>query len=51
MGRDAEEEIAKSLQDHIFDKVFRGVYQKEIDGFDPGEIKNDYQRLYDDCCF
>jgi len=24
-----------------------GVYQKEIDGFDPGQIKNNYKRLYE----
>ncbi|MCP5107495.1 MAG: hypothetical protein GY950_29175, partial [bacterium] len=31
------------VQDNIFDKVFRGVYQKEIDGFDPGEIAREYR--------
>jgi hypothetical protein len=37
----------QAIDDHIFDKVFRGVYQKEIDGFDPRQIKNDYKRLYE----
>lgn len=30
------------VQDNIFDKVFRGVYQKEIEGFEPGEIAREY---------
>ncbi|MCP4154557.1 MAG: helix-turn-helix transcriptional regulator [bacterium] len=33
----------KGIQDNIFDKVFRGVYQKEIDGFEPGEIAREYR--------
>ena len=30
------------VKDNIFDKVFRGVYQKEIQHFDVGEIKKEY---------
>jgi len=37
----------QAIDDNIFDKVFRGVYQKEIDGFDPKHIKNEYKRLYE----
>ena len=36
----------QAVDDNIFDKVFRGVYQEEIDGFDPETIKNEYQLLY-----
>jgi len=36
----------QAVGDNIFDKVFRGVYQEEIDGFDPQTIKNEYQLLY-----
>jgi hypothetical protein len=32
----------RSVQDNIFDKVFRGVYQKEIEHFDVGDIKKEY---------
>jgi len=35
-----------AVRDNIFDKVFRGVYQKEIDGFDHKKIKNEYRILY-----
>ncbi len=35
-----------AVQDNIFDKVFRGVYQKEIDGFTPEKIKDEYKILY-----
>jgi hypothetical protein len=35
-----------AVADNIFDKVFRGVYQKEIDGFDHKQIKNEYRILY-----
>jgi len=35
----------KGVQDNIFDKVFRGVYQKEIQKFDPREITNEYKAL------
>ncbi|MDQ1355570.1 MAG: hypothetical protein QG657_5880 [Acidobacteriota bacterium] len=34
----------RCVQDNIFDKVFRGVYQKEIEHFDVGEIKKEYTR-------
>ncbi|KPA19102.1 hypothetical protein MHK_000673 [Candidatus Magnetomorum sp. HK-1] len=36
----------QAVQDNIFDKVFRSVYQKEIDGFDPHTLKNEYRLLY-----
>ncbi|MGE5342234.1 MAG: hypothetical protein ACM3SY_12225 [Candidatus Omnitrophota bacterium] len=36
----------RGIQDNIFDKVFRGVYQKEIDNFEPGQIKEEYQDAY-----
>jgi len=36
----------KAVQDNIFDKVFRGFYEKEINGFDPKSIQNDYKKLY-----
>ncbi|MGE0086601.1 MAG: hypothetical protein AB7S75_19515 [Desulfococcaceae bacterium] len=35
----------RGVPDNIFDKVFRGVYQKEIEGFDPKEIRNEYRAL------
>ncbi|VEN73541.1 conserved hypothetical protein [Candidatus Desulfarcum epimagneticum] len=35
-----------AVQDNIFDKVFRGVYQEEIDGFTPEKIKDEYRVLY-----
>ncbi len=35
----------RGVGDNIFDKVFRGVYQKEIEGFDPKEITNEYKAL------
>ncbi|VEN73993.1 conserved hypothetical protein [Candidatus Desulfarcum epimagneticum] len=35
-----------AVQDNIFDKVFRGVYQEEIDGFTPEKIKAEYRTLY-----
>ena len=35
-----------AVQDNIFDKVFRGVYQEEIDGFTPEKIKDEYRTLY-----
>ncbi len=37
----------RGVRDNIFDKVFRGVYQKEINGFDPGEIRDEYKVLYE----
>jgi len=36
----------QAVSDNIFEKVFRGIYQDEIDGFDPKEIRNEYQQLY-----
>jgi len=35
----------RAVRDNIFDKVFRGFYQKEIEGFDPEEIRNEYKAL------
>jgi len=35
-----------AVRDNIFDKVFRGVYQEEIDGFTPEKIKDEYRILY-----
>ncbi len=37
----------KGVSDNIFDKVFRGVYAEEIEGFDPAEITNEYKELFD----
>ncbi|MCP4150955.1 MAG: hypothetical protein GY757_24625 [bacterium] len=36
----------RCVQDNIFDKVFRGVYQKEIEHFDVGEIKKEYSSAF-----
>ena len=36
----------QAVGDNIFDKVFRGVYQEEIDSFDHKRIKNEYKSLY-----
>ena len=33
------------VRDNIFDKVFRGVYQKEIESFDEKEISNEYDEM------
>jgi hypothetical protein len=38
----------RGVPDNIFDKVFRGVYQKEIEGFDPAEIRNEYRAMFDE---
>ncbi|MCP4156766.1 MAG: hypothetical protein GY757_54130, partial [bacterium] len=38
----------RSVQDNIFDKVFRGVYQKEIEQFDVGEIKKEYEKAFEE---
>ncbi|MCP4152307.1 MAG: hypothetical protein GY757_31510, partial [bacterium] len=35
-------------QDNIFDKVFRGVYQKEIEQFDVGEIEREYRNSFEE---
>ncbi|MGE5344223.1 MAG: hypothetical protein ACM3SY_22375 [Candidatus Omnitrophota bacterium] len=37
----------RGVQDNIFDKVFRGVYQKEIESFDPDQIRKEYQEALD----
>ncbi|MCP5108777.1 MAG: hypothetical protein GY950_35660, partial [bacterium] len=34
----------RAVNDSIFDKVFRGVYQDEIEHFEVGEIKKEYDR-------
>lgn len=31
------------VRDNIFEKVFRGVYQEEIESFEPGQIKIEYK--------
>ena len=36
----------QGIGDHIFDKVFRGIYQKEIEKFDPKDITNEYKALF-----
>ncbi|MCP4149384.1 MAG: hypothetical protein GY757_16675, partial [bacterium] len=36
------------VQDNIFDKVFRGVYQKEIEQFDVGEIEREYRNSFEE---
>jgi len=36
----------QGIGDHLFDKVFRGHYQKEIEDFDPKEITNEYKALF-----
>jgi hypothetical protein len=37
----------RGVRDNVFDKVFRGVYQEEIDGFDPKEIREEYRGASD----
>ncbi|HLC16412.1 MAG TPA: hypothetical protein VJL89_09330 [Thermodesulfovibrionia bacterium] len=37
----------RGVRGNIFDKVFRGVYQKEIDSFDENEIHNEYKAMYE----
>jgi hypothetical protein len=37
----------RGVQDNIFDKVFRGVYQKEIEHFDVSEIKKEYHAAFE----
>ncbi|MCP4152331.1 MAG: hypothetical protein GY757_31630, partial [bacterium] len=36
-----------AVADNIFDKVFRGVYQDEIEHFDVGEIKKEYLKAFE----
>ncbi len=35
------------VRDNLFDKVFRRVYQKDIEQFDPDEITQEYKAMYD----
>ena len=37
----------RAVGDNIFDKVFRGVYQDEIEHLDPGDIKKEYTRSFE----
>ncbi|MDM8522044.1 hypothetical protein QUF80_01630 [Desulfococcaceae bacterium HSG8] len=37
----------RGVRDNIFDKVFRGVYADEIEGFDPKEITEEYKAMYE----
>jgi hypothetical protein len=36
----------QGIGDHLFDKVFRGEYQKETDAFDAKEITHEYKALF-----
>ncbi len=36
----------QGVPDNIFDKVFRGVYQKEIESFDVGDITREYGEAF-----
>jgi hypothetical protein len=36
----------RGVQDNIFDKVFRGVYEKEISDFDVGAIRKEYSEAF-----
>jgi hypothetical protein len=36
-----------AVADNIFDKVFRGVYQDEIEHFDVGQIKKEYSQSFE----
>jgi len=38
----------QGVGDNVFDKVFRSVYQKEIEAFDDKEIRNEYKALFDE---
>ena len=38
----------RGVGDNVFDKVFRGVYQKEIEGFDPKDVTREYKALLDE---
>ncbi len=38
----------RGVEDNVFDKVFRGVYQEEIEAFDPQEIRNEYKVLFEE---
>ncbi|MCP4751962.1 MAG: hypothetical protein GY866_13795 [Proteobacteria bacterium] len=37
----------RGVRDNVFDKVFRGVYQEEIQVFEPEEIYNEYKALFE----
>ncbi|MCP4109130.1 MAG: hypothetical protein GY749_26975 [Desulfobacteraceae bacterium] len=37
----------RGVSDNIFDKVFRGVYENEIEAFDPKEITDEYKVLFE----
>ena len=37
----------RGVQDNIFGKVFRGVYQKEIEHFEVAQIKKEYQEAFE----
>ncbi len=37
----------RCVQDNIFEKVFRGVYQKEIEHFEVGDIKKEYAHSFE----
>jgi hypothetical protein len=37
----------RGVKDNIFDKVFRGVYQEEIEGFEEGEITKEYRTAFE----
>jgi hypothetical protein len=37
----------RCVRDNIFDKVFRGVYQKEIEDFDAADIKKEYAQSFE----
>jgi len=37
----------RCVRDNIFDKVFRGVYQKEIEHFDAADIKKEYAQSFE----
>ncbi|MCP4221431.1 MAG: hypothetical protein GY765_42790, partial [bacterium] len=36
----------QAVADNVFDKVFRGVYQDEIEHFDVGEIRKEYEDAF-----
>ncbi|MCP4152965.1 MAG: restriction endonuclease [bacterium] len=38
----------RCVTDNIFDKVFRGVYQKEIEHFDISDIKTEYLQAFEE---
>jgi hypothetical protein len=38
----------RGVKDNIFDKVFRGVYQEEIDGFDMSIIGKEYRTQFEE---